>query len=61
MVRDSEGRYAAYSDERIPVGEPMPGYRVTVRLISETDEKIVSQDEYDAIPQIIYVGVSQRP
>lgn len=60
-VRDSEGRYAAYSDERIPVGEPMPGYRVTVRLISETDEKIVSQDEYDAIPQIIYVGVSQRP
>ena len=60
-VRDSEGRYATYSDERIPVGEPMAGYKVTVRLISETDERIVSQDEYDAIPQIIYVGASQRP
>ena len=60
-VRDSEERYATYSDEWIPVGEPLPGYRVTVRLISETDEKIVSQDEYDAIPQIIYVGASQRP
>ena len=60
-VRDSEGRYATYSDERIPVGEPMAGYKATVRLISETDERIVSQDEYDAIPQIIYVGASQRP
>ena len=31
-VRDSEGRYATYADERIPVSEARPGYRATVSL-----------------------------
>ena len=61
-VRDSEGRYATYIDERIPVGEAMPGYHVTVRRINESTEQteVVSEDTYDAVAQIVYVGVQTR-
>ena len=61
-VRDSEGRYATYADERIPVSEARPGYRATVSLVDENGEtvRVVSEDTYDAIAQIVYVGVQQR-
>ena len=61
-VRDSEGRYATYTDERIPVGQPMPGYRVTVSRINEgtNQSEVVSEDTYDGVAQIVYVGVQQR-
>ena len=61
-VRDSEGRYATYTDERIPVGEAMPGYCAAVKLVDENGEptRIVSEDTYDARTQIVYVGVQQR-
>ena len=61
-VRDSEGRYATYTDERVPVGEAMPGYRVTVRRVNETAEQteVVSENTYEAVAQIVYVGVRQR-
>ena len=61
-VRDSEGRYATYTDERIPVGQAMPGYRVTVSRINEgtNQSEVVSEDTYDAVAQIVYVGVQQR-
>ena len=61
-VRDSEGRYATYADERIPVSEARPGYRATVSLVDENGEtvRVVSEDTYDAMAQIVYVGVQQR-
>lgn len=61
-VRDSEGRYATYTDERVPVGEALPGYRVTVRRVNETTEQteVVSENTYEAVAQIVYVGVQQR-
>ena len=61
-VRDSEGRYATYTDERIPVGEAMPGYRATVKRINEStgQTEITSEDTYDAAAQIVYVGVQRR-
>ena len=61
-VRDSEGRYATYTDERIPVGEAMPGCRATVKRINEStgQTEIISEDTYDAAAQIVYVGVQRR-
>ena len=61
-VRDSEGRYATYADERILVSEARPGYRATVSLVDENGEtvRVVSEDTYDAMAQIVYVGVQQR-
>ena len=61
-VRDSKGRYATYADERIPVSEARPGYRATVSLVDENGEtvRVVSEDTYDAMAQIVYVGVQQR-
>lgn len=61
-VRDSEGRYATYTDERIPVGEAMPGCRATVKRIDEStgQTEIISEDTYDAAAQIVYVGVQRR-
>ena len=61
-VRDSEGRYATYTDERIPVGEAMPGCRATVKRVNEStgQTEIISEDTYDAAAQIVYVGVQRR-
>ena len=61
-MRDSEGRYATYTDERIPVGEAMPGCRAAVKRIDEStaQTEIISEDTYDAVAQIVYVGVQRR-
>lgn len=65
-VRDREGRYATYTDERVPGGEALPGYTVSVERVTvdaqglETDAQIVSESVYEAMPPIIYVGVQER-
>ena len=65
-VRDREGRYAVYTDEQIAVGEALPGITaVTTRVRTDeagsgiTREKL-SEDVYEAVPQRIYVGASER-
>lgn len=65
-VRDSEGRYATYDDERVPVGDAQPGYTVTVERVT-TDEdgqeiarEAVGQDRYEPVAPTIYVGVTPR-
>ena len=61
-VRDSEGRYATYTDERVPVLEAMTGYTSLVERVTLDEEgnaiarETISEDEYDPIPQAIYVG-----
>jgi len=65
-VRDHEGRYAQYIDERIEVGGAKPGYTVAVDRVTldaqgeETDRETMTTDTYDAIPPAIYVGVNTR-
>ena len=65
-VRDSEGRYATYTDERVPVLEAMTGYTSLVERVTLDEEgnaiarETISEDEYDPIPQAIYVGVTER-
>lgn len=65
-VRDREGRYATYTDERVPVGEALAGYAVSVERVTidknglETATEIVSESVYEAVPPTIYVGVRQR-
>ncbi len=65
-VRDHEGRYAKYDDERVAAGEPKPGYAVEVARVKyspdgeELSRKTVSADEYAPVPPAIYVGVQNR-
>ncbi|MBR4038719.1 MAG: VanW family protein [Clostridia bacterium] len=65
-VRDREGRYAKYADERIPVGEALTGYTADVERIDlgedgqEIARTIVSQNVYEAVAPTIYVGTAQR-
>lgn len=65
-VRDHEGKYATYDDERVEAGAAKPGYRVAVDRVkldaqgAEISREQVSEDTYDAIPPAIYVGVKAR-
>lgn len=64
-VRDSEGRYATYEDERVPVGDGLPGISAqVVRVFSAKGEEIsrdtISEDVYEAQPPAIYVGIQKR-
>lgn len=65
-VRDHEGKYATYNDERVPAGEAKPGYKVAVDLVEydaqggELSRREVSSDEYAPIPPAIYVGLKSR-
>lgn len=65
-VRDREGRYAVYTDERVPVGEGKPGYSALVeRVTLDEDEneiarETISEDSYDPIAPTVYVGVTER-
>ncbi len=65
-VRDSEGLYATYADERVPVREGMPGVRAQVTRVEtdrqgeELSRETVSEDEYAPIAPAVYVGVSAR-
>ena len=65
-VRDREGQYATYTDERVPVGAALAGYAVSVERVTldenglEIAAEIVSDSVYEAVPPMIYVGVQQR-
>jgi len=65
-VRDREGKYATYSDERVPVGEALAGYAAIVERVTldkdgqETAREMISENVYEAVPPMIYVGVTER-
>lgn len=65
-VRDREGRYAVYDDERVPVGEALTGYAAGVERVTldkdgqEIAREVISENVYEAVPPMIYVGVMQR-
>jgi len=65
-VRDREGRYATYSDQHVPVSEALAGYEAIVERITldkdgqETAREVVSENVYEAVPPMIYVGMTQR-
>ena len=65
-VRDSEGIYATYTDERVPVIDAQPGYASRVERVEldadggEVARETISEDEYAPIAQAIYVGIESR-
>ena len=65
-VRDREGRYATYTDERVPVTDGEPGYTVRVERVTlgtggeELARETISEDTYDPVAPAIYVGVTER-
>ena len=65
-VRDSEGRYATYTDERVPVGEAKAGFAVTVERVTlggdgeELARETVGSDRYEPVAATVYVGVTER-
>ncbi len=65
-IRDREGKYATYSDERVPVGEALMGYSASVERYAvleggaQTQGEIVSESMYEAVPPTIYVGMKDR-
>lgn len=65
-VRDREGRYATYTDERVPVTGGEPGYTVRVERVTlgadgtELARETISEDTYDPVAPAIYVGVTER-
>lgn len=65
-IRDREGKYATYTDERVPVSEAKMGYVSAVSLVTisedgaELEREIISEDTYESIPPAIYVGVTER-
>lgn len=65
-VRDSEGRYATYTDERVPVGAAQAGYSVTVERVTlggdgeELLRETMGEDRYEPAAATVYVGVTER-
>ena len=65
-VRDRDGRYATYTDEKVPVGGGEPGYSALVERVgfnadgAEISRETVSEDSYDAVAPSIFVGVRER-
>ncbi|MBE5799579.1 MAG: hypothetical protein E7321_06475 [Clostridiales bacterium] len=65
-VRDREGKYATYTDERVPVSEALQGYSADVERVTlnsdgqEIGRETISQDVYEAVAPMIYVGVTER-
>ena len=60
-IRDRDGLYAKYSDERVPVGEAQMGYNAVVTRIAENGgQEEISSNVYEAIPPTIYVGIEDR-
>lgn len=65
-VRDREGKYAKYTDERVPVSEALMGYSAIVERVEldengqEAARETISQNEYAAVAPMIYVGVTER-
>ncbi len=65
-VRDHEGKYARYKDERVEAGEPLEGYTASVSRVTldedgeEATSETISEDRYEPIPPAIYVGMEER-
>ena len=65
-MQDKTGDYAVYTDERVPGSDAQPGYSVKVERITLGDNgeqlasEMISEDVYEAIAPIIYVGVQER-
>ena len=65
-VRDREGKYATYTDERVPFSEALPGYEAGVARVTldgdgnEISREAISENVYEAAAPMIYVGVTQR-
>lgn len=65
-VRDREGKYATYTDQRVPVSDALPGYAADVERVTldkegnEIAREIVSHSEYEAAAPMIYVGMQER-
>ena len=65
-MQDKTGTYATYTDERIPGSKAQPGYSVTVERITLGGDgeamtaEVISQDLYEAVAPVIYVGVTPR-
>ena len=65
-VRDREGLYAKYSDQHVPVSEALAGYEAIVERVTldkdgqETARELISENVYEAVPPMIYVGVTER-
>ena len=65
-VRDREGRYATYTDERVSVSDGEPGYIARVERVTlgedgvELARETVSEDTYAPVAPAVYVGVTER-
>lgn len=65
-VRDRDGKYAKYTDERVPVSEALMGYSAVVERAEldkdgqETARETISENDYAAVAPMIYVGVTER-
>ena len=65
-VRDREGKYATYTDERVPVSDALPGYTASVTRVTldsegqEISREEISEDVYEPAPPMIYVGMQER-
>ena len=65
-VRDREGKYATYSDERVPVSKALPGYTAQVTRVTldadgqEISREAISENTYEPAAPMIYVGMQER-
>ncbi|MBR5301744.1 MAG: VanW family protein [Clostridia bacterium] len=65
-VRDREGKYAVYTDERVPVSDALPGYTARVERVTldgdaqQTARETIDETTYDPAAPMIYVGVKER-
>lgn len=65
-MQDKTGEYAVYTDERVPVSDAQPGYAVVVERVTlgengeQLGSEVISEDEYEPIAPVIYVGLQKR-
>lgn len=65
-VRDREGKYAKYTDQRVPVSDALPGYTAdVVRMMLDADgqeisRETISENTYEPAAPVIYVGMQER-
>lgn len=65
-VRDREGKYAKYTDQRVPVSDALPGYTADVVRVTldengqEISREAISENVYDPAAPMIYVGMQER-
>jgi len=65
-VRDSEGKYAQYTDERIEAGKAQEGFRVRVERVvhgaagEEPAREVIGEYTYEPVPPTVYVGIQER-